>query len=62
MDRGTALTLSRLAREQMKLRLLTYIAVDLTVCELEGLDKLEYARQLHLLLDEILREASDEAS
>lgn len=62
MDRDTALTLNRLGREQMKLRLLADIAVDLTVCELEGLDKREYARELHAMLDEILREAGDEAS
>jgi hypothetical protein len=62
MDRDTALTLNRLGREQMKLRLLADIMVDLTVCELEGLDKREYARELHTLLDEILREAGDEAS
>jgi hypothetical protein len=43
MDRDTALTLNRLGREQMKLRLLADIAFDLTVCELEGLDKREYA-------------------
>lgn len=62
MDRDTALTLNRLGREQMKLRLLADIVVDLTVCELEGIDKREYVRELHAMLDEIVREVGNEAS
>lgn len=31
--------INRLAREQMKLKLLQDIMVDLTICEIEGYDK-----------------------
>lgn len=44
--------LNRLAREQMKVRLLADIAVDMRVCELEGWDYMEYASEL---LDEVQR-------
>lgn len=45
------LALNRLAREQMKLSLLRDIKVDMAVCELEGLDKTEYIKELRELLD-----------
>ena len=44
--------LNRLAREQMKLRLLSDIAIDMTVCELEGYDHTEYVGEL---MDEVSR-------
>lgn len=47
---GTAYALQRLAREQMKLRLLADIAHDLQVCELEGWDHTEYLTDLHTLI------------
>ena len=46
-------TLNRLAREQMKARLLADVAVDLQVCELEGLDPSEYVRELRQMLADI---------
>lgn len=49
MDKETATAINRLAREQMKLRLLADIAVDLQVCQLEGYDPSTY-------LDELLGE------
>ena len=45
--------LNRLAREQIKLRLLADIRMDLMVCELEGWDKLEYLDELLALVDEL---------
>ena len=47
-------TLQRAAREQMKCRLLADIAVDLTICKLEGWDYTEYVRELHKELSRIL--------
>lgn len=46
MDRDTAIALNRLAREQMKQKLLADIAADMMVCEMEGLDHREYAGEL----------------
>ena len=45
-------TLNRLAREQMKMRLLADIACDMQVCELEGMDHTEYAAEI---MDEVSR-------
>ena len=47
-------TLQRAAREQMKHRILADIAVDLTVCKMEGWDHTEYATDLNLLLSDIV--------
>lgn len=38
--------LNRLAREQMKLRLLNDIRLDLAICEIEGLPKAEFITEL----------------
>lgn len=40
-DKEGPIDFNRLAREQMKHRLLADILVDMQVCELEGWDKLE---------------------
>lgn len=53
MSDEVGITLNRLAREQMKARLLADIAVDLQVCELEGLDPSEYVRELRQMLADI---------
>ncbi|MBR5289355.1 MAG: hypothetical protein IKU34_12325 [Clostridia bacterium] len=45
--------LNRLAREQMKKKILNDIMVDLTVCDVEGWDKREYIRELHELIDSL---------
>lgn len=42
---------NRLAREQMKRRLLADILADMQVCEFEGWDKLEYLNELREMLD-----------
>ncbi len=39
IDTNCVSTLNRLAREQMKLKLLQDIRTDLIVCEIEGWDK-----------------------
>lgn len=42
-----SVALNRLAREQMKLKLLADIRIDMTVCEIEGWDPMEHVRDLH---------------
>ena len=45
--------INRLAREQMELKLLQDIRVDLTICEIEGYDKKQYINELRDMLDTI---------
>lgn len=47
----TRKALNRLAREQIKLRLLADIRFDLAVCEIEGWDKTEYLAELKEMID-----------
>ena len=47
MDEGTARALNTLGREQMKARLLADIAVDMTVCGLEGWSLTEYVDEIY---------------
>ncbi len=51
---GAAPVLNQLAREQMKLKLLTDIRVDLLVCELEGIPPREYLDDLKAMIDELV--------
>lgn len=51
IDTNCASTLNRLAREQMKLRLMQDIRTDLIVCEVEGWDKMEYLNELKELIN-----------
>lgn len=51
IDTNCASTLNRLAREQMKLRLMQDIRMDLVVCEIEGWDKTEYLNELKELIN-----------
>lgn len=44
--KGAAQALNRLAREQMKRRILADIRMDMLTCELEGWDQLEYLAEL----------------
>ena len=48
--------LNKLAREQMKLRLLQDIRADIEVCKLEGMDYKEYLLELKDIVDGILKE------
>ena len=50
-DTNCAPSLNRLAREQMKLKLLADIRTDLMVCEIEGWSKMEYLNELKELID-----------
>ena len=43
--------INRLAREQMKLKLLQDIMVDLMICEIEGYDKKQYINELRDMID-----------
>ena len=47
---------NRLAREQMKMKLLDDVLVDLMICDLEGWDQREYIEELHELIDGIGRD------
>ncbi len=49
----TSKALQNLARESMKLQLMRDIMVDMTVCEIEGWDKLEYLRDLQDMINSI---------
>ena len=51
IDTNCASTLNRLAREQMKLRIMQDIRTDLIVCEIEGWDKTEYLNELKELIN-----------
>ena len=54
---GAEKALNRLAREQMKHKLLLDIRADLLVCELNGWDKKEYLAELRDLLNSLGGEA-----
>ena len=47
---GAAEGLNQLAREQMKIKLLADIRMDLTVCELESWPQGEYLHDLHEMI------------
>lgn len=51
IDTNCAPSLNRLAREEMKLKLMQDIRTDLMVCEIEGWDKMEYLNELKELID-----------
>lgn len=44
-------TMQKLARHQMRLKLLADIQADMAACELEGWDQTEYIRELQELLN-----------
>lgn len=47
---GSARALNRLAREQLKTKILADIATDMQVCGLEGWDHSEHAHDLHVTI------------
>ena len=51
IDTNCAPSLNRLAREQMKLKLMQDIRADLMICEIEGWDKMEYINELNELVN-----------
>ena len=52
-------TLNQLAREQMKLRLMQDIRIDIEVCKLEGIDYKDYLLELKDVIDGFLRVKED---
>ena len=52
MDKETRLKLNKLAREQMKLKLLSDIRIDCEICKIEGWDFTEYIKELYDILNE----------
>jgi hypothetical protein len=54
MERETRLKLNRLAREQMKHKLLNDISIDLQICEIEGYNKKEYIEELIQMLKSLI--------
>lgn len=51
----TGKVLNRLAREQMKFKLMADINADIMVCQLEGIDYKEYLQELKEIIDGFLR-------
>ena len=51
--------LNKLAREQMKLRLMQDIRVDIEVCKLEGINYKDYLLELKDMIDGFLRVKED---
>lgn len=49
-------TLNKLAREQMKLKLMADIRADIEVCKLENIDYREYLKELKSVIDGFLKE------
>lgn len=47
--------LNKLAREQMKLRLMQDIRVDIEICKLEGINYKDYLLELKDMIDGFLR-------
>ena len=50
----TPLAMQRLAREEMKHKLLADITMDMEVCKLENLDPKEYLQELKEIIDVVL--------
>ena len=51
MDAETRKALNRLAREQLKHKLLADVLMDINVCKLEGWDEREFIRELITMLE-----------
>jgi len=51
--------LNKLAREQMKLRLLQDIRADIEICKLEGINYKDYLLELKDMIDGFLRVKED---
>ena len=58
VDVGKALNV--LARHQMIRRVYLDILADLTVCEIDGWDKMEYIRQLKEVIDHFAKDSGGE--
>lgn len=54
LEKGAEYKLNKLAREQMKTKLLADIKFDLSVCDIESWDKKEYLLEIKTLIDSIV--------
>lgn len=54
-NKETPQRLNKLAREEMKTKLLNDILIDMQICEIEGFDKMEYLLDLQNLLNDIIK-------
>lgn len=55
IEEGVGTTLNQLAREQLKLKLLQDIRIDIEVCKMENLDYKDYLLELKEIIDGFLR-------
>ena len=60
IDTNCAPSLNRLAREQMKLKLMQDIRTDLMICEIEGWNQMEYLNELKELIDGFFKQTERE--
>jgi hypothetical protein len=51
-----AFLVNKLAREQLKLKILNDVTIDLAICDIEGWDKKEYILELQELLASLLKD------
>jgi len=51
----TARQLNKLAREQMKYKLLADILIDMQICKLEGWDVMSHLQDLNKLITDIIK-------
>ena len=57
-ETNVGVALNRLAREQLKLKLMLDIRMDISVCELEGMDYKPYLQELKSIVDGFLEETA----
>ncbi len=58
-NRENALAINRLAREQLKLKLMQDIRIDIEVCRIEGWEYKQYLQELKGIIDGFLRARVD---
>ena len=59
LDNETRLAMQRVAREEMKHRIYADILADMMVCDIEGLDKMEYIRELQNMLNNLTKRENE---
>jgi len=52
-NKETPKRLNQLAREQMKVKILNDILLDMTICKIEGWDVTEYIKEIKQLVSDI---------
>lgn len=57
-ETNVGVALNRLAREQLKLKLMLDIRMDISVCQLEGIEYKDYLRELKSIIDGFLEETA----